>query len=455
MKVTPARTVAFEVLLRVLTRSAHAAEVLYSANSDFLKLSSVDRGLCLQIVMGLLRWQSALDKAISSAVGGEARAAKLDDEVRIALRMGVFQLGYLERIPANAAVNESVELVKRARKRSAVPLVNAVLRRLAKEKETLKPSAPADNSAAALSAAFAHPQWMVERWVQQFGSDRARSICEYGQKLPETHLRVSDSSLSFLELQEELEKEGEEVVPGRLIRNAAVVMSGDVTSSKAFQAGRIAIQDEGSQLVAALVGQGQRILDCCAAPGGKTAAMAERNPQSKIVAVELHEHRARKMRELVRAANVEIVTADARNLPLAKEERFDRVLVDVPCSGTGTQARNPEIKWRLKEAEFADLHNKQKEIFTAALARLSPGGRLVYATCSLEKEECEDVIHAVLKEGGDFTLLDCRRILQTLQEQKELVWREIDSLCHGPYLRTIPGVHPCDGFFAAVVERRA
>jgi len=203
--------------------------------------------------------------------------------------------------------------------------------------------------------------------------------------------------------------------------------------------------------IAALVGKGSRVLDCCAAPGSKTAAIDSRNPAAEIVAVELHPHRAELLRRRVRAANVQVITADAINLPL--QGSFDRVLADVPCSGTGTLARNPEIKWRLKPEDLNDLHVKQVAILRAALQQLAPGGRAVYSTCSLEPEENQAVVEEVLQGESNFTLLDCRMELERLRDQGELANNDLDSLLEGKYLRTIPGVHPYDGFFGAIIQR--
>ncbi len=212
------------------------------------------------------------------------------------------------------------------------------------------------------------------------------------------------------------------------------------------------IQDEGSQLVALLVGTGTRLLDCCAAPGGKTALLAARNPDAEIIAAEIHPHRADLLRKRVRAANVKVIEADATQLPV--EGQFDRVLVDVPCSGTGTLARNPEIKWRLKPEDLDDLHKKQVAILRAALQHLAPAGRLVYSTCSLEQEEDEAVVEEVLTDLPGFRLLDVRDELERLRASGELDWEDLDSLISGKYLRTIPGIHPCDGFFAAILRRK-
>jgi 16S rRNA (cytosine967-C5)-methyltransferase len=234
------------------------------------------------------------------------------------------------------------------------------------------------------------------------------------------------------------------------MKSARMIVSGDVTATELFRNGQIAIQDEGSQLVAALVGDGKRLLDCCAAPGGKTGALAARLPEAEIFAAELHPHRARLLRRLAPQPNVHVVTADALALPFAAD--FDRVLADVPCSGTGTLARNPEIKWRLKPEDLHDLQLRQTGILRAAMRHVAPGGRLVYSTCSLEPEENEQVVAACLP-GSEFRLIPVREGLERLRRSGDLAWNEIDKLVSGDFLRTIPGVHPCDGFFAAILQK--
>jgi 16S rRNA (cytosine967-C5)-methyltransferase len=204
-------------------------------------------------------------------------------------------------------------------------------------------------------------------------------------------------------------------------------------------------------LVALLVGRGGNILDCCAAPGGKTRILAERNRNSRIVAMELHPHRARLLRKLVVASNVQVIAADADKLPTVA--LFDRVLADVPCSGTGTLAHNPEIKWRLKLEDLADLRVRQLTILRSAMQRVAPGGRILYSTCSLEKEENSAVVESAMSVEPSFRVLDCRVELERLHSQGELRCENIDWLCRGPYVQTIPGVHPCDGFFAAILQK--
>ncbi|MDR3749814.1 MAG: 16S rRNA (cytosine(967)-C(5))-methyltransferase RsmB [Acidobacteriota bacterium] len=435
MPLSPARAAAYDILLRVDQQNAYASELLHSERLN--KLGVADRSLATELVMGVLRWRSRLDEAIMLAAGRPL--TKLDVEVLNALRMGVYQLQFLDRVPARAAINESVELVKRAKKHSAAPFANAVLRKIVSSSASL----PEDLSVA---DKFAHPPWLVERWIRQFGEDNARAICAFDQRIPATTIRVDAP-----EVEQELQGAGIQLAPGTLLASARVVVAGDVTATQAFRDGRVFIQDEASQLVAALVGKGRRLLDCCAAPGGKTAALAARNPAAEIIAAELHPHRVELLRKRVRAVNVQVIQADALQLPFS--EGFDRVLADVPCSGTGTLARNPEIKWRLKASDLTDLHAKQAGILTAALEHLAPGGRAVYSTCSLEREENEAVVEDVLGSSPEFRLRDCREELESLRESGELVLSDVGSLLSGKYLRTMPGVHPCDGFFTAIIER--
>lgn len=425
--------------MRVEQRQAFASELLHS--EKLKKLSAADHGLATQLTMGVLRWRSGLDALISEA--SSLKLGRLDLEVLVALRLGVFQLQFLQRVPARAAIFESVELTKRAQKKSAAPFVNAVLRKV----ERLKlPSIADAGDAPALATAAAHPLWLIERWVARLGLETARAVCLYNQSVPIASIHLRD-----LSIEAELLKAGLSLAAGGLLTQARRVMAGDIASTSAYLEGRVGIQDEGSQLVAMLVGNGSRILDCCAAPGGKTALMAERNASAQVFAVDLHVHRAILLRRLAARHNVQVIAADARQLPFIAE--FDRVLADVPCSGTGTLAHNPEIKWRLKPADLHDLAARQSAILRAALNRVAPLGRLVYSTCSLEPEENEAIVEQALAGYPQFRLIDCRAELERLREAGDLAESQNGPLLSGPYFRSLPGVHPCDGFFAAVLER--
>jgi 16S rRNA (cytosine967-C5)-methyltransferase len=483
MSISPSRAAAFDILLRIDQQASYASELLHS--SQYARLSPADHGLATELVMGVLRWRSRLDQEIGNV--SSKKVDKLDIEVLAALRLGAYQLMFLDRVPGRAAVHESVEMVKRARKGSAVPFANAVLRKLAStaaakaatenessnaalkrcstqnldsptqnlDSPTQNPdsrgqmldssSSPPPQNAAEISKKLAHPLWLVERWVREFGLEVARQISSYDQRAPDAAVRIPDPAV-----QAELKQNGVDLGPGRLLTSARRVLAGNVSGTRAFSEGRITVQDEASQLVGVLVGRGTSILDCCAAPGGKTRVLAERNPEASIVALELHPHRARLLRKLVPAKNVEVINSDVSEF--ASTARFDRVLADVPCSGTGTLAHNPEIKWRLRPEDLAALQARQVAILRAAMQLVAPEGRLLYSTCSLEREENEEVVEEALAAETSFRALDCRTELERLQSEGELAWNDINSLLSGRFVRTIPGVHPSDGFFVAILQ---
>ncbi|HEX3437604.1 MAG TPA: transcription antitermination factor NusB, partial [Pseudacidobacterium sp.] len=262
--VAPARAAAFEILLAVEQDAGHSDELLRHPSVN--KLSEADRNLATNLVMGTLRWQIALDERIAALL--IRPKFQLDPAVRTALHLGAFQLLYLDRIPAYAAIGESVELAKNAGNRFAAGMVNAILRKIASQ------SKPQDTvsvtNASQLASVTAHPQWLVERWIKNFGFESAKAICEYDQQPAPVFVRLLSP-----DAERELQDQGIELVPGNFLANVRRVINGDVSSTKAFKSGGVRIQDEGSQLVAELAGSGRGILDACAAPGGKTAILAE------------------------------------------------------------------------------------------------------------------------------------------------------------------------------------
>jgi 16S rRNA (cytosine967-C5)-methyltransferase len=405
-KITPSRLAAFEILKLVGEGKGHSDELLHSARVD--ALSPEDRNLTTTLVMGVLRWQIALDARVRGLL--QRPEQRLAEPVAIALRMGAFQLLHLERIPAHAALSESVELCRAAGEPHATGMVNAVLRKLAAAQ---RPGVRVFESTAAFAERLGHPRWMVERWVAEYGRDAAMKICEADQKEPAEGRMFSESD-------------------------------GDLPQ-----------MDDGSRLVAELAAAAmpgaKRVWDCCAAPGGKTLILARRLGSAEIVASDVSVKRlAQTEARLRRYAYAERVgfrvadTADAK----AVEGSFDLILCDVPCSGTGTLAGNPEIRHRLKVEELARQADRQRAILKGALKRLAPGGRLVYSTCSLEPEECEEVVAAV----GGVGRVPVDGLLTQLQGML-LPGIEVGSMVRDGALRTLPGVHECDGFYAVVLER--
>ncbi len=438
LKVSPARVTAF-ALLRELASSVNTHSDDLLQGSRMLELSIQDRHLCTALVMGVLRWQICLDAAIARLLTHKSR---LDEPVSIALRMGAFQLLQMDRIPAHAAISDSVELTKRSGHTSAGGMVNAILRKVA-------------TSAAAteMKASEAHPAWMYERWRSAMEGAALSSLCAYDQQQPAMTLRMPAGALpseSKLRLQR-----------GRFLKAAMRVEAGDTTGRELLPADGLRWQDEGSQLVAELLGGLSKtpvsILDCCAAPGGKAAILAERFPSARITAWDISASRIARMRKRfsdserlsqIRTDVLDVVSA-------AITERYDLILCDVPCSGTGTLARNPEIKLRLREHDLERQHQRQVAILGAALNHLAPGGRLIYATCSLEPEENEAVIEAMLEHSPGLRILPIAARLIEMHAEGTLHDDGLEHLLQyavtGAYLRTIPGVSPCDGFFAALL----
>ena len=461
-RISPARQAAFRILLAVGRGNAHCDDLLRA--DEVSALGVADRNLATALVLGVLRWQIWLDAQIRPLL--KRPNAKLDPEVIAALRLGVFQLQFLDRIPAHAAIDESVELTKQAGHRFAAGMVNAVLRTAGAAHGAAAQSRLLDEGSGESAAVQAHPAWLVERRTSAYGPETMQAICRHGQSQPRMTVRFQDAAV-----QEELRKAGIELECGELLTAARAVVSGDVTATAAFREGRARVQDEGSQLIGELAScatlvQNQekvqiqeKILDACAAPGGKTLILAERNPTAQIVACESSPRRLADLRKRLAAYadRVECRLADAADLE--EDSAFDLALVDVPCSGTGTLGRNPEIRHRLRLEDLPRLAERQHAILGASLCAVRAGGRVVYSTCSLEPEENEQVVATVLAENPKVRQISLAADLETLERtgilQPEGAKRLRECLTREGALHLLPGVVPSDGFFVALIERSA
>jgi len=446
-QVTAPRQAAFKILLAVERGKVHADELLRGRAVN--ALATADRNLATTLVLGVLRWQMRLDAKIRPHL--TKPNAKLDAEVLIALRMGAFQLLHLDRIPAHAAIGESVELAKQAGHHFAARMVNAVLHKLSIAGRKL------EDEETGRDAEQAHPGWLVDRWRKNYGEETARATCRHGQQQPQLALRLADATA-----ERELIDAGVNLAPGRLLSEARIVTAGEVTATDAFRCGRVRIQDEGSQLIAelastALLKKVKSVLDACAAPGGKTMILAERNPEARIVACESSDVRlAALQRRLAGLGNrIECRLADAA--ALNESAAYDLALVDVPCSGTGTLGRNPEIRHRLRFEDLARHAERQKAILRRAIRAVRPGGRIVYSTCSLEPEENEQVVDAILSETSELKRAPLAGRIDELREAG-IVSAEGAEQLHGCIgaegaLRLIPGSLGTDGFFVMLLEK--
>ncbi len=453
--ISPARKVAYEVLRRVEAEGAYASDVLHAELGARVKAE--DAGLATELVMGVLRWRRLLDFLLERQL--KKPVAKLDLPVALALRIGLYQLRFLERVPARAAVNESVELVKSARKTSAATLVNAVLRRAANEaRMPAEKFVPRDAPLAGrLGILHSHPTWLVERWLARMGEQRTIALLEANNHTPRLTCALHD-----LKRREEifaaLQRAGLQIEPGKILQSAFTVSGGSPTRTDSFRSGAISIQDEASQTVPLLleVQTKDRVLDLCAAPGGKTPPLVRAaGPDGLVIAADRHAHRLRAMREQFKRltlTQVRLVELDAAS-PLPFGKFFNRILVDAPCSGTGTLARHPEIRWRLQPEQLAEFHALQTALLKSALERLVPGGRLVYSTCSMEPEENEQVVEEALRNISGFALNAGSEMSHGLKDNLVPGSESANLFDRGGFFRTTPGPLETDGFFAAIISR--
>jgi 16S rRNA (cytosine967-C5)-methyltransferase len=448
-QVSPARKIAFEVLLQVDAGQAFASDLLQSRRVS--PLSERDRGLATELVFGVLRWRGEIDHRLEQLSG--KRPQSLDCEVLTALRVGIYQIAFLEKIPTSAAVNESVELTKLAGKKSAAGLVNAVLRKCQPEK-LLQHSGPdqLNDPEFLMSVRRTVPAWMLNRWEKNFGTDAANRLAWSATRVPPSTLRVCSCTPEPHEVISKLAEKGCSVRWGRYTSNALVAEAGEAIVARLADQMGLAIQDEASQIVPELLQarSGDCVLDLCAAPGMKTSLLADAVGHGLVMACDSSSRRLQTLRKLqprltanVRA--VRVVRLDAMQ-PLPFGQSFERVLVDAPCSGTGTLARNPEIKWRLTSEDIDRLAVMQRAILSNALSALAPGGRLVYATCSLEPEENEKVVQSVLAATSDCRLLSRAELADNLPEIAPLIDER-------GYFHTRPDLDGMDGFFAAAMSR--
>lgn len=405
-QISPARRAAYEILREV---EAGAFSSILLAD-DRRELNTPDRALAHELVLGVLRWQLWLDTLIEHY--SKRRAEALDFPVRLALRLGLYQLRFLSRVPASAAVNESVNLVHGARLSSAAAFVNAVLRRAVRENE-YDPSSQIADPLERVAVETSHPRWLIERWTNALGSDEAAAFARANNRVPPVAFRLVGGDLT--NVKKRFQAIGASVEPSLVAEGAWRVSGASSLVRELAASGTIYLQDEASQLVGQTVNvqSNERILDLCAAPGGKTTLMAQRAGNSALIVAS--DRSKKRLQTVVNTSALHklnviksVVLDAARPLPF-KNSVFDRILVDAPCSGTGTLARNPEIRWRISEPDIHTLAAQQKLFLTNAARVLKPGGQLVYSTCSVERDENERVVEEFLRENPAFTVLKTTR----------------------------------------------
>jgi 16S rRNA (cytosine967-C5)-methyltransferase len=446
----PARVAAYHALRAVATDRVDLPAAL--ARSRTSLRDDRDRALTAEIVTGTLRWQRSLDHLIQHVA--RRPLEKLDPQVVAILRLSVYQLLHLDRVPAAAVVDDAVDLTRAARKPSAAGFVNAVLRSILRQRHRLPlPSRPADardrsTALAYLGITHSHPDWLASRWLDRHGFAAAERWVQFNNETPALTVRVNTLRATVADAISVLKTDGIETEPAQYAPAGLTVTSGNPL--RRSQDGLVFVQDEASQLVPLVAGAraGEKILDLCASPGGKTTALAaDMGDRGLVVASDVRPRRVELLSQTVRASGARSVrvvhVGTSGQLPFTAD--FDRVLVDAPCSGLGTIRRDPDIRWRRREEDLATLAQDQLALLGRAAAVVKPGGRLVYATCSSEPEENEQVVEAFLARQPAFALVDLRD-----EPLVDAVRALVDD--RGMF-RTLPFAHGLEAFFAAALRR--
>jgi len=443
------RQLASEILVKVESQKAYA-NILLDRALRKNRLNAPDRALLTELTYGTLRWRGKIDAQLSQHLSRSL--AETDGFVRNLLRVTVYQLFFLDKIPDYAAVNEAVELAKLQRGGDKTGgFVNGVLRSLLRQNKISTATEAGKESVAALAAEFSHPEWLVQRWIDEFGRHEACALMRANNQRAPLVLRANRRKGQRDELLEQLLDQG--FVASATPWSPDGIMlesSGAVENLPGFADGKFQVQGESSQLVAYLVAPlpGERILDACAAPGGKTTHIAELMKNSgELIAIDKSPRGVERLREnIVRLAldSIRVVKADAtKELTGALGAPYDRILIDAPCSGLGTLRSHPEIKWQRQDSDIRRLSQLQAQILERVAGYLKPGGTLVYSTCTLSHEENQRVVETFLDRHKRFELDDAARYLPDTAKQ----------MVRGRYYQALPQRDNTDGFFAARMRK--
>lgn len=446
MKKSNVREVALDALIKLEQNQAYSNLLLQSVMKD-KDLADQDKPLLTELVYGTLQNKLALDYMLAPFV---KKPQKVAPWVMQLLRMSLYQMVYLEKIPDRAAIHEAVELTKKRGHKGISSLVNGVLRSV--QREGVPSFDAIKDPVKRLSIETSHPLWLVQEWVQAYGFEAAENMCRIHLVPPKQTLRVNRMKTDRTALQQKLMDAGVETELGDLSEDALKLMKGSIVSTPSFQEGYVTIQDESSMLVArALDPQpGETVLDACAAPGGKSTHIAERmNDEGKIVSLDLHEHKVKLIKQAAKRLNLTQIEAKALDARKAadyySEASFDRILIDAPCSGFGVIRRKPDMKYTKSQEDSARLAAIQQAILKEAAPLLKPGGTLVYSTCTMDPTENQQVIHAFLQEHQDF---------EPDLSLNERLPEQVAPFVQNGSVQILPHYFGTDGFFICSMRKK-
>jgi 16S rRNA (cytosine967-C5)-methyltransferase len=442
------RGLAAAILLKVETRKAYA-DVLLDHTLKTTSLSPRDRALLTELLYGTLRWRGRIDAELQPYI----RRSLPDPLIKNLLRLALYQLLFLDRIPEYASVNDAVELAKARGGDKVGGFVNGVLRSFLREHRHLAKPSPKEASPAVLAAYWSHPEWLVSRWLEYFGTEEIQSLLQANNNEAPLVLRVNLMKVTRQELLDRLQNAGIEAsFTAYSPQGVTVHVGGAVPELPGFPQGMFQIQSEASQLVGYLLAPqpGERILDACAAPGGKTTHLAElMNDHGEVIAADISEKSLEKMADsIVRLGlkSIRMLRVDlSEGLPESITRPYDRILIDAPCSGLGTVRSHPEIKWHRSQSDISRLTRLQQRILARTAFHLKPGGVLVYSTCTLSWEENENIVESFLSDHREFVLEAAAGYLPG----------PASEMVRDNYFLALPHRHNTDGFFAARMTRLA
>ncbi len=430
-----AREVALKMLMRV-EQGAYADKVLENLRQS--SLSDVDRALVRELVLGVTKWRGRLDWISKGYIAKGAES--LDSWTRNVLRLGIYQLIFLDRIPPWAAVDESVKLAARYGHRGTKCLVNAVLRAIARRGDDVDYPDIETDPATYLSVYYSHPFWVVRRWIERYGVAATAELCKFNNTQPKVFIRANSLKITPERLVRALEREEIEAQPTGFPGFLELASAEGLFKTRCFREGYFQVQDCGAGMAALLLAPrpGERVLDLCSAPGGKATHMAEiMENKGLIIALDKHRGRLRTLQENTKRLGIKIICAKTEDALNYISEPFDRVLADVPCSGSGTFCRRADARWRIRE-RVEELTPVQLALLEKGAGLLKPGGILVYSTCSIEPEENEMVVEGFLRKSPQFKLEKADLVLPCVAEE---------------YVKTFPPRDHCDGSFAVRIRK--
>ena len=444
------RAICLEILNRIEETDLHPDRLLTDSFKRYRHLTSLDRAFLTELTYGVIRWRGKLDWLVRHF--SKIPFEKIELETLNILRLGLYQILFLSRTPASAAVNESVEMAKGIRGKGGAGFVNAILRSTIRQKDEIRYPEINEDPTLHLSVVQSHPLWLVRRWVKELGVEETLRVCMFNNRISPLTLRTNTLKMDRKDLIEKLKEKGFKPVPTTYSEEGVVLKDPPPTSELPFiKEGLYIIQDEASQLVTSILDPrpGERILDACSAPGGKTTHMAQKmENQGEIDALDLSKGKLDLIEESCQRLGIRIVRTIKGNaagpLPIPRGMKYDRILADVPCSGFGTLRRNPDLKWRRGEEDIKRLSQLQFSILSNLSAYVKEGGVLVYSTCTVFHEENEDAVEAFLEGHPEFKL---DRVDKFLPEK-------FNPFIEKSYFKTFPPRDEMDGFFVARLTKQ-